>query len=226
MANELDEINGPVNTKGRDVNVIEKQIPVKVGVGSKVFEVLLWVCGIIPGLIFLLMKINAGTYLRSLQQRVQHDASQIDNYLEQRVQILKNAAKLLDKAIDLDKDVMTKVAAYRGGTSPNSLENGDANRNIASANIDKLFGQVSVAFEKYPDLKSHQEIEDCLNQNAYLQKEITAARELYNDTVFKWNSEIQKWPTKMIVAAKNGYTTRIPFSASEEVKNQARETFF
>ena len=34
MANELDELSGPVNTAGRDVNVIEKQIPVTVGEAS------------------------------------------------------------------------------------------------------------------------------------------------------------------------------------------------
>ena len=48
MANELDEMTGPVNEAGRDVNVIEKQIAVKVGVGSKVFEILLCVLLIIP----------------------------------------------------------------------------------------------------------------------------------------------------------------------------------
>jgi LemA protein len=30
----------------------------------------------------------------------------------------------------------------------------------------------------------------------------------------------------MIVAARNGYTTRIPFSASAETKARAREVFF
>lgn len=222
MANELDELTGPVNEQGRDVNVIEKQIPVKVGVGSTIFEVILWVLGIIPGIVFLFMKINARTYLRQLQQKIQHDASQIDNYLEQRVVILQNAAKLLDKAIDLDKDTMTKLAAFRSGTNPNS----DAVRNETSQQVDTLFGQVNVAFENYPDLKAHNEIEECLRQNSYLQKEITAARELYNDTVFRWNADIQAWPTKMIVAAKAGYTTRIPFTASKEIKEKARGVFF
>ena len=49
--NELDEVTGPVNPDGRDINVIEKQLKIEVGVGSKVFEVILWVLGIIPGLI-------------------------------------------------------------------------------------------------------------------------------------------------------------------------------
>lgn len=222
MANGLDEMTGPVNEQGRDVNVIQKQIPVKVGVGSTIFQVILWVLGIIPGVIFLFMKINAAKYLRQLEQKIQKDASTIDNYLEQRVVILQNAAKLLDKAIDLDKDTFSKIAAYRSGTNNNA----DAARNDAQQNIDKLFGQISVAFENYPDLKAHNEIETCLQQNSYLQKEITSARELYNDTVYRWNADIQAWPTKMIVAAKNGYTTRIPFSASAEVKQAARGTFF
>ncbi len=64
MANQLDEMTGPVNEEGKDINVIQKQIPVKVGAGSTVFQVILWVLGIIPGLVFLFMKIKAGTYLR------------------------------------------------------------------------------------------------------------------------------------------------------------------
>lgn len=222
MANELDELTGPINEEGLDVNVIQKQIPVKVGVGSLIFEIILWVLGILPGLIFLIMKINARTYLRQLQQKIQHDASQIDNYLEQRVMILQNASKLLDKAIDLDKDTLTKIAMYRSG----NRENSDTLRNETSSNIDKLFGQINVAFEQYPNLRAHDEIEECLRQNSYLQKEITAARELYNDTVYRWNADIQAWPTKMIVAARLGYTTRIPFTASKEIKEKARGTFF
>ena len=50
MANELDELTGPVNEEGLDVNVIHKQIPVKVGGGSVIFEVALWLLGILPGL--------------------------------------------------------------------------------------------------------------------------------------------------------------------------------
>ncbi len=221
MANPLDETRD-VASEGRDARVIEKQIPVKVGVGSTIFEVLLWICGILPGLIFLIVKINAGVYLRSLEQKIQHDASTIDNYLEQRVTILQNAAKLLDKAIDLDKDVMTKVAAYRGGVNPNN----DAARNETNARIDEMFAKVNIALERYPELKAHEAIQQCMEQNAYLQKEITAAREVYNDTVYTWNSAIQQWPAKMIVAARAGYTTRIPFSTTSEVRTAARGTFF
>ena len=96
MANELDEVTGPTAAEGRDVAVIARQIPAQVGVGSGIFEIALWtvgtipgiillatgagptlqaiglaVGGLLPGLIFLFLKINALTYLRQLQQRIQ-----------------------------------------------------------------------------------------------------------------------------------------------------------
>lgn len=220
MANQLDELTGPVNEQGRDVNVISKQIKVEVGIGSTIFEIILWILGIIPGLIFLFMKIKAAQYLRQLEQKIQHDASQIDNYLEQRVVILTNLAKLVEKAIDLDKTTFTQIALNRSGRLT------DETRNELSGQVDTLNRNINLTFENYPDLKAHQEIADAIQQNAYLQKEITAAREVYNDSVVTWNKEIQVWPTKMIVAAKQGYTTRIPFSTTAEIKQKAREVLF
>ena len=220
MANELDELTGPVNAEGRDINVIEKQIPVKVGIGSMIFEIMLWVLGILPGVIFMFMKVGAKNYFQRLQQKIQADASQIDNYLEQRVQILRNVAPLVNKAIDLDNDVMKSIAAFRSGLNP------DADRNAVNRSLDTAFARLVPQIEAYPELKSHEAIADAMRQNSYLQKEITAARTLYNDTVTQWNTDIFMWPTKMIVAAKSGYTTRIPFTASAEMKARARGTFF
>lgn len=220
MANELDEMTGPVSPDGRDVNVIAKQIPVKVGIGSLLFEVMLWVLGIIPGIVFLFMKVKARTYLLKLQQKLQHDASQIDNYLEQRVVILQNTAKILEKSIQLDKETFTQIAAYRSGAKS------DDERNSVAQEIDKVYAQIRVAMENYPELQAHKDIQEAMRQNSYLQKEITAARELYNDTVNRWNTDIYSWPTKMIVAARAGYTTRIPFTTTAEIKEQARGILF
>ena len=220
MANELDELTGPVNGAGRDVNVIERQLAPKTGFGSVLFAIVRWLAFIVPGLIFLFMKIGAKNYFQKLQQKLQADASTIDNYLEQRVQILQNVAGLVSKAIDLDKDVMKAVAAFRGGRLP------EGERSAVASQIDGCFGRLFPQVEAYPELKAHAAIADAMQQNAYLQKEITAARSLYNDTVAQWNQDLYDWPTKMIVASRAGYTTRIPFTASAEVKAQARKAFF
>ena len=253
MANELDEITGPVNEKGHDINVIDKQLPVKVGFGSLLFEICVWgICPVLvlisapmiksliaesqpgteilylvlafilsflPGLIYLFKKINARNYFRQLQQKLQADASNIDNYLEQRVRILQNVAALVSKATELDKEVMTTVAALRGGGK-------NIERNAVASQIDGAFNRLFPQVEAYPELKAHAAIADAMQQNAYLQKEITAARTVYNDTVMQWNTDIYEWPVKMIVAARAGYTSRIPFTASAEVKQSANQVFF
>lgn len=222
MANQLDELNPEVREEGLDTNVIVKKIPAEVGFGSTLFEVFLWICGILPGVIFLFMKISAKKHFDQLQQKIQRNASQIDNYLEQRVMVLQNCARLLDKAIDLDKSTFENIAKYRSGNTGDA----DVARQAMGDKVESISRDINVAVENYPDLAAHREIADAMQQNMYLQREITAARELYNDTINEWNKDIFAWPTKMIVAAKNGYTTRIPFVASKEIKEQAKSVFF
>lgn len=250
MANLLDEVTGPVNDNGRDVHVIDRQLPVTVGFGSTLFEIALWVTipvlvllyvfimgatlenpvlvgvvgcllGILPGVIFIFMKISARNYFQQLEQRIQAEASNIDNYLEQRVQILQNVVGLVDRAVELDKDVMKAVAALRGGGSINGQ-----NRNEVNQQIDAAYARLFPQVEAYPELKAHNAIADAMQQNSYLQREITAARTVYNSRVTQWNTDIFAWPTKMIVAARQGYTTRIPFTASAATREMARSKFF
>ena len=160
--------------------------------------------------------IKARNYFQQLEQRIQAEASNIDNYLEQRVQILQNVVGLVERAVNLDKDVMTSVAALRGGKI--TEENRSDVDNQLNMACNRLFPQV----EAYPE----QAIADAMQQNNYLQREITAARTVYNNRVTQWNTDIFSWPTKMIVAASQGYTTRIPFTASAETKQMARSKFF
>lgn len=250
MANLLDELTGPVNPQGRDIHVIDKQLPVKTGSESVIFELALWfalpacvlifvtllgetlpdpilvgvvgcLVGLLPGIIFAFMKIKAHNYFQQLEQRIQAEASNIDNYLEQRVQIMLNVVGLVERAIELDKDVMKAVAALRGGAPINEANRSQVNAQVNTA-LARLFPQV----EAYPELRAHQAIADAMQQNSYLQREITAARTVYNSRVTQWNTDIFAWPTKMMVAARQGYTTRIPFTASEETRQMARSKFF
>ena len=249
MANLLDETQGPINNEGRDVHVIDRQIPVTITFKSTLFEIALWitipllvllyVCfmgnqlespervaaigcllGILPGVIFIFMKISARNYFMQLEQRIQAEASNIDNFLEQRVQILQNVVGIVDRAIDLDKDVMKAVAALRGGRIS------DTNRSDINNQLNVASGRLFPQVEAYPELKAHQAIADAMQQNNYLQREITAARTVYNSRVTQWNTDIFSWPTKMIVAARQGYTTRIPFTISAETREMARSKFF
>ena len=222
MANELDEVTAVPREEGRDVNVIDKQLETRGYKSALVLEIILFILCIIPGLIFVICKIHAGKYLSQLQQKIQHDASQIDNYLENRVVILENTAALVNKAVKLDQDTFSEIARLRAGGGP--LD--DNTRNQLGNAIENVNSKINVAMENYPDLKSHQEILAAMQQNSYLQREITAAREVYNDTVQQWNMAIFAWPCKCLVAHQRGYTTRIPFTVSRATKEKARSVFF
>ena len=248
MANPLDEVTGPYNDEGREARVIDKQLPVTVGFGSTIFEIaiwivgfipgavitfaakpdwetwvyaLIWCAGILPGLIYMLLKIQAKNYFMQLQQRLQASASTIGNYQQQRFEILKNVAGLVKQSIELDKEVMTAVAAYRGGMSPDG-----GSLSSDAETLDRGFARLFPQVEAYPELKAHAQIAEAMRQNSALQREITAARDLYNQVVLIWNTEVYDWPVKQIVAARAHYTTRIPFTVSKAVVEGARSTFF
>lgn len=236
MANLLDETNEVIREEGRDINVIAKQIPVVASQGDILTVYGIVVVGIaicimaVITKIYLLIMLGVGiifytfycwksveTYFSQLEQKIQQQASQIDNYLENRVVILQNTARLVEKAIELDKDLLTNIAKLRSNNE---------NRNELNSKLENVSNKISVVLENYPDIKAHAEIRDAMQQNSYLQREITAARDLYNDVVYSWNREIFSWPFKKVVASKKGLTTRIPFIASKEVKERARDVFF
>lgn len=239
MGNMLDELDGEIREEGRNINVIAKQLKVEKDISIQILIWVLYLLGlglialgivskiyyIIPVGIVILAFVYSSlkkneSYFSQLEQRIQQSASQIDNYLEQRVIVLQNTAKLVEKAIDLDKTVFNEIAKLRTG---NIKEN---ERNDIQSKIDSAYRGLNIAVENYPDLKSHMELRDAMQQNLYLQREITAAREVYNDSIGVWNREIFEWPFKKYVAAQKGYTTRIPFIASKEIKEKAKEVFF
>lgn len=247
MANLLDEVNGPYNDAGREARVIDKQLPVTIGFESVLFELFIWLIGFaiagaviyfkreelgnggmliagglafLPGLIYSIMKIKARSYFSQLEQKIQRSASTIGNYQEQRFEILKNVVGLVQKAVNLDSDVMKAVAAYRGGVAP------DASLGERDEAITRGFAALMPHVENYPELQAHASIADAMRQNNYLQREITAARDLYNQQVLIWNTEVFSWPVKQIVAARMHLTTRVPFTVSKETLEGSKSVFF
>ena len=136
-------------------------------------------------------------------------------YMKNRLEVMKNLASLVQKATNLDTDVMQNVAKYRSG---NFTENEKIIRNGFNALMPHI--------EAYPELKSHAAIQDAMRQNNYLQREITAARDLYNQKVLDWNSVIFDWPLYQIVAARQGYTTIVPYTISDEEITASESNFF
>ena len=176
---------------------------------------------LIPFLLFFWRKKTTASHFQALQQKINGLASEIDNYIDQQIDILNNVAPLVEKSIDLDKDIMKSVAAFRGGVSIT-----EGNRNAVASEVNAAYRALVPHMEAYPDLKAHAVIAEAMQKAEHLRKEITAARTLYNDRVTQWNREVFEWPIKRMVAAEEHYRTLVPFAIDPGRKEGAHQVFF
>jgi len=188
---EFSARSGP--SRGPSV-LVDTQLTPSIGTGSRIFEVALWVLGIIPGAIFAYQKSKARNYFASLDQRIKANAAQIDVFLAQRAQILRSCPGYTG-VLDISPD-------------------GEA-RNITNGRIDHAYQDLIERAQATSPGAISPELEATLRADRNIQREITAARTLYNDTVKMWNRDIFMWPAKMIVATDAKLTTRPVFVASQ-----------
>ena len=246
MANMLDELDQNTNMEeGNAVHVIAKQIPVMPNRSAVVFIKALTYGGIIIGLIFgvissiLMMdilplvicissgltltfiavggKIIALNDLRRVEQDINAAASTLDNYLAQRVTVIKSMGQVAKEAVQLDKEAFRDIAAMRSGMSYSNEE---------QTLIDHAASSVRITLECYPELKSHEMLQHLAQEDAYLVAGITEARNQYNSVVNRWNHMIYGWPFYQYEAGLHEYTTRIPYIASNEVKMEGESVLF
>lgn len=80
---QLDETDmSKVNTTGRDVHVIDQKQKVTLNGTDKFVNIGVWFLFIIGGVVYTFKKQHARTYFMQLEQKIQHDAATIDNYME------------------------------------------------------------------------------------------------------------------------------------------------
>ena len=253
MANTLNEMNNTQNPNGRPVDVIPVQIPVvpdrsavlcinflrRGGFAAVAIGVILGVIsyyapwdwqegliiaaccfgmvGIVMALVGYMGEVVAGVDLHRQEQEINTAASTVDNYLAQRVTVIKNMAQVAKEAVRLDKEVFRDVAAMRSGTGYTNEE---------QAQIDRQGARIQIAFERYPELKSHEMLRHLAQQDAYLVASVTEARNRYNSVVNDWNHMIYGWPFYQYVAGRRAYTTRVPYAASADVKRQGEDVLY
>lgn len=176
---------------------------------------------LVPFALLFWRKKATASHFQGLMQKINGLASEIDNYIDQQIDILKNVAPLVEKSVELDKDVMKSVAAFRGG-----VDITNENRNAVAGQVSATYRALVPHMEAYPELKAHAVIAEAMQKAEHLRKEITAARTLYNDRVTQWNREVFEWPVKRMVAAEERYRTLVPFAIDAGRKEGAHQVFF
>jgi LemA protein len=110
-----------------------------------------------------------------------------------------------------ERDVLERVTELRAAWSPRQPVRTQATTSAAtSAAVRRLFAVV----ERYPELRSQDNVLDLQNEIERLEGIIADRRELYNDQVYRHNARIAQVPA-VFLAGMFGWRPREFFEADE-----------
>ena len=127
-----------------------------------------------------------GTYVSVIQKKnkVLEAFSSIDVQLKKRYDLIPNILTLANKFMEHERGLMEEVTKLRTQVMslPNDIKNIGQKLQLDSQ-IKGLMGQIMVAVENYPDLKSDQTMVTAMQTYNEVEEHIAAARRFYNSAV-------------------------------------------
>ena len=148
----------------------------------------------------------------ALRQRSDKAWSNIDVVLKQRHDQLPNLVSAVRGLMSYEQGVLTRVTEARAAYSPTApIPAQAATSEETTAAVRSLFAVV----ERYPELKSAENVRDLQSQIERLENMIADRRELYNDQIYRYNTRIDQVPGALI-APLFGWQTREFFTADTD----------
>ena len=150
--------------------------------------------------------------------------SGIDVMLKKRFDLIPNVVASVKEYMVHERELLSRITALRSGISQTSDQSDE--RFKMEGELSQLLGNISVAVEAYPELKSQQNVimlQRTLNE---LEEQISASRRSYNAAVLTFNNSIETFPS-IIFAALMEYELK-PFfetQAQERVNPNVAKLF-
>jgi len=148
----------------------------------------------------------------ALRQRIDRAWANIDVVLRQRHDELPSVVAAVRDVMAYEQGVIEEVSRLRAAYRPDdSIDRQAVTSEATSAAVRQLF---AVA-ERYPDLKSHTNVLALQAEIERIEGVISDRRELYNDTVYRYNTRIGQVPA-VFLAWLLGWTPRAMFRAGPD----------
>jgi LemA protein len=150
--------------------------------------------------IIVLYVVYAYNRLVRFRNRIENAWSQIDVQLRRRYDLIPNLVETVKGYAAHEKDVFQKVTEARSrAINASSVKAQGQAENMLTGALKSLF---AVA-ERYPDLKASQNFMMLQEELAGTESKIAYARQFYNDTVMKYDTTRQMFPSSMIAGMFN-----------------------
>ena len=142
--------------------------------------------------------------LVQLRNRVENAWAQIDVQLKRRFDLIPNLLETVKAYAAHEKGTLEAVVQARN--SAISASSGGAGSAAAAGAADTALTaslrQVFALSEAYPDLKANQNFLALQEELSSTEGKISYARQFYNDTVMKYNTKIEQFPTSILANMK------------------------
>ncbi len=163
-----------------------------------------------------------GMYVSVMKARnkTQEAFSSIDVQLKKRYDLIPNILKIAKKFMEHERGLMEEIVSLRSKAMGVSNDLSESEKKFAlDKQINAKLGQIMVAVENYPELKSDQTMVQAINAFQDAEEHIAAARRFYNSAVLELNNKTDIFPTS-IIAAMCG-VRRQQFFETDEVSRQS-----
>lgn len=141
--------------------------------------------------------------------------SSIDVQLKKRYDLIPNILTIANKFMEHERGLLEEVTKLRSQAMalPNDL-NSVGQKLQLDSQIKGLMGQIMVAVENYPQLKSDQTMMTAMQTYNEVEEHIAAARRFYNSAVLELNNSVEIFPSS-VIAGMVGIKKQEFFQAEE-----------
>jgi LemA protein len=159
--------------------------------------------------------------LVSLRNRIENAWAQIDVQLKRRYDLIPNLVETVKGYAAHESETLEAVVAARnaGMNAQGPAEQAQAENMITGA-LKSLFA----LSEAYPDLKANQNFSQLQEELTGTEGRIAYARQFYNDTVYRYNTKIQSFPSN-VLAGMFHFSEREYFQADDDSRGPVQVQF-
>ena len=135
-----------------------------------------------------------------LRNRVKNAWHQIDVQLKRRYDLIPNLVEVVKDYMSYEQETLEKVIKARNmAINASGAKKQAEAENILSDTLKSLFAVV----ERYPELKSNQNVQSLQEELTSTENKISFARQFYNDIVYKYNTRTEVIPTNIVAGLFN-----------------------
>jgi LemA protein len=159
--------------------------------------------------------------LVSLRNRIENAWAQIDVQLKRRYDLIPNLVETVKGYASHERETLDAVIEARnaGMNASGPHDQAEAENQITGA-LKSLFA----LSEAYPDLKANQNFAQLQEELTGTEGRIAYARQFYNDTVYRYNTKIQSFPSNVLANAFR-FSEREYFEADDESRGPTQVQF-